>query len=295
MERTESHERTLTRRRLLGGVAVIAAGGSVGCLGGPDDTGGTTTLEHGTTATATDSDSDEDGDGNTSAPRPQVASVSVSDFIEYPLAGVHPHVHNRANIQYVVVSVEPSSTAAEPRAVRDRLGLTLDGVAMDLASEQPVEWRGETVDVAFAVPKGETVEAGAVRYDGQEVRSLSAATLDRLNNPPVFAVSDLTVSPTELGVGERATATVRFRVSNTGDGTGTFGASVQGNYASGSATATVTLSPGETRELTEAVEVVGRDEEVTVTFDSGETVRRLAISVVRPSTTTATGSGTPTA
>ena len=153
MDRNGSRSRWLTRRRLLGGVAVAVTSSSGGCLGGPTaDSERTPTRETpATTGEATTTAGSADGE--TSATQARIVSVSVSDFIQYPLAGVHPHVHNRANVQYVVVGVEASSTTTEPRAIRERLGLTLDDVAMGVAIEQPIEWRGETVDVAFAVPK----------------------------------------------------------------------------------------------------------------------------------------------
>lgn len=306
--RTDGDPRALTRRRLLGGVAVALTGGSVGCLGSPTDgTGESPTTETGSPSTTNADGTAREGtpttatrrgttDGDTSTDQPQVASVSVSDFIEYALAGVHPHVHNRTNVQYVVVGVRAFSTAIEPRAVRARLGLSLDGSTRERATKQPFPWQRELIDVAFAVPKDERFEAGAVRFGGEDVRSLSAATIDRLNAPPVFSVSELTVTPSEIDAGERTTATVRFTVANTGDGAGTFGASVQGNYASGATTVTAALEPGETRELTQSVEIIGREETVAVTVDWGISERRLTVPVVgsTPTATVKTETRTPT-
>jgi hypothetical protein len=233
-------------------------------------------------------------DGGASAAQPRIASVTVSDFIQYALAGVHPHVHNRANVQYVVVGVQASSTAVEPRAVRERLGLSLDGATMERATKQPFPWQRQMIDTAFAVPKDETFERGAVQFAGQEVEPLSTATIDRLNDPPVFDVSDLTVSPSEIDAGERTTATMRFTLSNTGDGPGTFGVSLQGNYASGAATVTATLDAGAEREVTGETEIIGRDETVTVTVDWGLRERRLTVPVVGATPTATVKTETPT-
>jgi hypothetical protein len=302
--RADDDSRALTRRRLLGGVAVAVTGGSAGCLGGPtDEMDGTPTTETGRTrATETGRAAREEpptrqpSDGGASAAQPQIASVSVSDFIQYALAGVHPHVHNRANVQYVVVGVDPSSTAVKPRAVRERLGLSLDDTTMERATEQPFPWQRQMVDVAFAVPKDETFDAGTVRFAGQKIEPLPAATIDRLNNPPVFAVSDLTVAPSEIDAGERTTATMRFTLSNTGDGQGTFGVSLQGNYASGSATVTATLDAGAEREVTGETEIIGRGDAVTVTVDWGVRARQFTIPIVgsTPTATVKTGTGTAT-
>ena len=86
-------------------------------------------------------------------------------------------------------------------------------------------------------------------FDGTTLRALPGTTIDRLNEPPVFAVTDLSVSPDRIRASERTTATVRFTLENTGDGAGTFGASLSGNYLSGSETVTATLEPGAEREV----------------------------------------------
>jgi hypothetical protein len=183
-----------------------------------------------------------------------IASVSVSDFIQYALSGTHPVVARSADTQYVTVRCETSESRF---AVRDRLALRLDGESVPFAERQPYGWQHETVDLAFAVPKTETYAGGAVVVDGTEHKLLSGPTIDRLNDPPAFAVSSPSISPEWIRAGEEATAEVRFTVENTCRGRGTFGASISG-AVSGYTLVTATLDPGERREVTAEARIVGR-------------------------------------
>lgn len=220
----------------------------------------------------------------------RVASLSVADYVLYPLSGTHPHVHRRARTQYVVVRLD----ASFPReSIRKRVTLELDGDAMSFAERQPVPWRHDTVDLAFAVPKTERFEGGRVLFDRTELRSLSEATIERLNTPPVFEVSGPSVSPNEIGAGERTSATVRFDVSNTGDWRGTFGASLTGNFLSGSNTVTATLDAGARREITAAVRIVGEGDEATVRLDWGTDEWSADVPVVGASATPDSPTSTP--
>ncbi|WP_411964736.1 hypothetical protein [Haloferax sp. YSMS24] len=251
----------LTRRRTLT-VGCLTFVGLAGCLAD----GGDTDANAGSTGTTNDSNSDEAQTDSTPPGEISPVELAVTDFVEYPLAGVHPHVHARRETQYVVVSVDSS---LDDEAVRERLGLQLDGQATALADRQPVPWESNTTDVAFAVSKGDQYETGAVIGDGMRLHSLSETTLERLNRPPRFHVSDLSVSPAELHPDEQTTATVRATVENAGEGTGTFGASLKGNYVSGSKTVTVTLDAGTTAELEATTRVVGDGDEAPVRLDWG--------------------------
>lgn len=90
-----------------------------------------------------------------------VDTVTVADFILYPLAGVHPHVHRRAGTQYVIVR---TNTSVSDETLRERLMLELDGEAVPLASRQPVPWSHDTLDVAFAASKETTIDSGQVLF-----------------------------------------------------------------------------------------------------------------------------------
>lgn len=218
-----------------------------------------------------------------------VESLSVADFILYPLSGTHPHVHRQAQTQYVVVRLD---TSFPRETIQKRLTLKLDGDVMPFAEHQPVPWEHDTVDLAFAVPKTETFNGGQVLFDQTELRLFSDATIERLNNPPVFEVSEPSVSPNEISAGERTTATVRFEVANTGDGRGTFGASLTGNFLSGSNTVTATLDAGARREITAAVKIIGEGEEATVRLDWGSDEWSADIPVVRQSSSPETPTST---
>jgi hypothetical protein len=206
--------------------------------------------------------------------------------VRYPLAGTHPHVHRRAGTQYVIVG---AATSLSADAVRERLTLELDGEPASLASRHPVPWERETVDLAFAVPKDGTVEAGRVPFDGAVVWSLAAATVARLNAPPVFEVGEPSVSPTEIEAGASVDATVRVDVTNVGDGRGTFGASLGSSYLSGSRTLTASLDAGAEREVTRSISIRGDDDAPTVRLDWGTDEWTTTVPVV--GTATATGSG----
>jgi hypothetical protein len=236
------------QRRTLLASAASGFAAVAGCItGATDDDGGTPT-------------------GGSPATSGQVAALTVSDFVTYPLSGTHPHVHRRANTQYVIVRVD---TARAADTVRNGLTLELDGETQPLADRQPVPWEHETVDVAFAVPKDVTVQQGRILLDGTRFRSLSEETLVRLNNPPAFDVTDLSVAPTELQADERTLATVTLTVTNSGAGRGTFGASLTGNFLSGSETVTATIDPGGQRTVTGSAKVVGEGKEATVRLDWG--------------------------
>ena len=225
-----------------------------------------------TPGTATDSDSepeqspDPTPDSPTAAGDVRVVDSSVADFVLYPLSGTHPHVYRRAGMQYVVARI---ATEMEWGAVSDRLALELDGESASLAERQPVSWDHDDVVVAFAVAKARTIERGTVRFDGETLRTLSAETVTRLNNPPVFDVSNPTVSPTGVEAGETVSGTVTFTLSNEGDGPGTFGASLKGNYVSGANTVTATLEAGAKREVSASVKLYGEGDEARVRLDWG--------------------------
>jgi hypothetical protein len=195
-----------------------------------------------------------------------LAALSVADFVIYPLSGTHPHVHRRAGIQYVVVRI---ATEMDWGAVTDGLTLELDGGAAALAERQPVSWDHDDVVVAFAVSKDRAVDTGVLRFDDTTIRSLSAETVTRLTNPPVFEVRDPSVSPSQIQAGETVSATVAFTLSNVGDGVGTFGASLKGNYVSGANTVTATLESGAERAVTASVKLHGEGEEARVRLDWG--------------------------
>lgn len=186
-----------------------------------------------------------------------------------------------------------SNSSRSQRTLRNRLTLTLDGDPAPLADRQPAGFETDTVDVAFAVSKSETYDSGRVLHEQAERRSLSASTLDRLNNPPVFEVSNPTVSPDEIEAGARTDATVRFEVHNTGDGSGTFGASVSGNLVSGSATMTATLDSGTHREVSTSTPITGDGDAATVQLDWGTEEWSTDIPVVGTLTSAESPTGTP--
>lgn len=217
-----------------------------------------------------EADGDAAGDGG-------IASLSVRDYVIHPLAGVHPHVHRRADTQYVTVRVRAET---DERTLRRRLSLTLDGAEMPLAERQPVPWQNKTGDVAFAVPKSTTYDDGRVRTGGTAAQSLSARTLARLNNPPTFAVGTVTASPEAIPVDEEREATVQFDVENTGDGAGEFAASLSGNYASGASTLTRAIEAGEQRRVEATTTVVGSGDTASLRLDWGTDRWHRAIPVV---------------
>lgn len=272
----------LTRRNLLR-TSLITAVGLSGCTAGNDGSG--TDSSPTPTGTETTTPTTTTDDGTT-----EVASLSVSDFILYPLAGTHPHVHRRANTQYVVVRLDSSFS---PETLRERLTLELDGGSVPLADRQPVPWQHDTIDLAFAVGKGDTYESGRVFFDQTKLHSLSQATLDRLNNPPVFEVAEPSVSPRDVRVGEKIEATVEFSVSNTGDGRGQFGASLKGNFVSGSKTLTATVDAGAERSITGTTRLVGEGDAATIRLDWGSGEWTTDIPVVGTPTESATPTQTP--
>lgn len=215
--------------------------------------------------------------------------MSVADFVIYPLSGVHPHVHRRSGTQYVVVAL---ITSLSGRTLRDRLTVEVDGEPVHLAAHQPVPWETEAARVALAVPKDATHEGGRVLFDGAVVHDLSTAVIRRLNAPPVFEVGEPSISPTGVEAGEQTTAVAQFGLRNVGEGRGTFGASLTGNYVSGSATVTESLDPGAETTVSVSTPVVGDGDAAAVTLDWGADWRSFEIPVVE---TTADGeTATPT-
>lgn len=293
----------LRRRRLLGAVGVLAAG-TAGCISGPETADSRQTAPDTTDSDTTDSDTtDSDGtatqttdDRTPSGDIPTVVDLSVADYIHYALAGVHPHVHRAPDTQYVLVRLE---TTASDDTVRQQLRLELDGTPMALAERRLLDWETETVDVAFAVPKGSLFDTGRVLFgsasatdERQELHSVSDETLDRLNEPPVFSVSDLSLSVSEVQEGEQVEATVRFSLENTGSGAGTFGASLKANYVSGSHTVTETLAAGAEQEVTGTVTLVGTSDHATVRLDWGSDEWTRDVPVVEGDTSSETTTAT---
>ena len=169
----------------------------------------------------------------------------------------------------------------------------LDEQTVPLANRQPVPWERDTVDFAFAVPKNGTFDRGQVVFEQSELRSLSESTISRLNNPPVFELSNISASPSEILAGKRRTATVQFDLANIGDGRGTFGASLKGNFVSGANTVTETLDSGGRREISASTEIAGEGEEATVRLDWGSDEWSTGISVVGTAETTDSSTETP--
>lgn len=276
---------TRLSRRCLLRASPIALIGLAGCLSQPGslDQSRNSSLLSPTTGTTNTETSDDDEETS-------VASIDVADFVLYPLAGVHPHVHRQAHTQYVIVRL---TTSKSRDTLRDRLAVTLDEETVPLAERQPVPWKHDTVDLAFAVPKSQTFDQGRVVFEQSKLYSLSESTLERLNNPPVFEISNISVSPAEIQAGERGTATIRFTLANTGKGRGTFGASLKGNFVSGSNTVTATLDGGAQREIAASTEIVGEGDEATVRLDWGSDEWSTNISVNGPPTTAEAESETP--
>ncbi|WP_416840111.1 hypothetical protein [Haloferax sp. DFSO52] len=273
----------VTRREALT-TGCLALVGLAGCLA--DSVDGDTNASP-TDSSPDDTETDDEQTDSTSIER-SVTGLSVTDFIEYPLAGVHPHVHARPGVQYMVVEVD---SPLDDDAIRERVSLQLNDETVQLAERQPVSWESNTTDVAFAVSKDGQYETGDVTDGEVTLHSLSTATLERLNRPPRFRVSNLTVMPAEIPAGEQTSATVRATVENVGEGVGTFGASLTGNYVSGSKTATVTLDAGTTAELESTTEMVGDGDEAIVRLDWGRDEWEVEIPVGETATGTST---TPT-
>lgn len=272
-----------SRRRILktGTAAII---GLTGCLSKSSES--QTRSPSSETSQSSEPESTTQGTEETTS----VDTVSVADFILYPLAGVHPHVHRRAGTQYVVVR---TNTSLSDETLRERLTLELDGEVAPLASRQPVPWSHDTLDVAFAASKDTIIDNGQVLFDQSKLYTLSTTAVERLNNPPVFEVSDLSIAPNEISPGERTTATVRFSLTNTGDGLGTFGASLKGNFVSGAGTVTATLNAGAEDEVAASVEIVGEGDEASVRLDWGSDEWSTGIPVVGTPTESATATPTP--
>lgn len=109
----------------------------------------------------------------------------------------------------------------------------------------------------------------------------------------MFEVSDPSVAPNEISPGERTTATVQFSLTNTGDGPGTFGASLKGNFVSGARTVTKTLDAGAEDEVAASVETVGEGDEASIRLDWGSEEWSTGIPVVGTSTESNTVTPTP--
>lgn len=268
-----------SRRRLLATGAALAAG-LAGCTTGPGEGSppgtGSDTTSPGTGRSGTPTTTATPGEVDALS----VRRVRVADFIEYPLSGTHPHVHNRRGTSYVVVETE---TELDHGTVAARLDVILNGTAMPVAERQPVPWQSETVDVAYAVPKGRTYTAGSLRVDATTVRRLGETALTRLSNPPVFEVAAPSISPEQLRVDSRTTATVRFSLENSG-GAGTFGASLKGSL-SGANTVTAAMDAGGEREVVGTTTVIGNGDEVRVRLDWGYGDWTTTIPVVEETTT----------
>lgn len=268
----------ISRRRLLASSAV-ALGSFAGCVSEP----GSSTASSPTPSSSPD-ERTPTGTGVDDGTL-RVDSLTVADFVLYALAGTHPHVHRRADTQYVIVR---AATSLSEETVRTRLTLELDGDSVPLAERQPVPWEREAVDLAFAVSKATTVESGRVLFDGVALRSLAASTVERLNAPPVFEVGEPSVSPTEIEAGAQVDAAVSVDVTNAGEGAGTFGASLGSSYLSGSRTLTTTLDAGETGDLTGTIAITGGDDAPTVRLDWGTAEWTTTVPVVGTPTPAAT-------
>lgn len=271
MTDTERPERTetWTRRRLVTTGSALVAGLS-GCLSEGSSTPAPRTETDGETESGESprSDSptlDDQTTATATSSQVTVASVSVGDYFLYPLAGVHPHVHNEVDTQFLSVGFQ---TSDDRRRLRDRVELGLDGESVPLARRRPVGGEAD-VTLAFAVPKGPEYERGGLSVDGTRRRALDSGTLESLRRPPVFEVATPTLSPDEIESGANREPTVQFDVRNTGPGDGEFAASLKGNAVSGSRTVAGTVDAGASRRFEAATRVLGEGDSVTVRLDWG--------------------------
>lgn len=255
-------DRPRRRKLLQAGAAGIA--GIAGCLG---------------SETATPDGSEQSSTETPAASTVEVLSVvdlSITDFLVYLVSGTHPYVHRRANRQYVVVRVD---TDLGWGTVAERLRLDLDGITAALAERQPHTRGHDDLEIAFAVPKDRSIERTTLLYDGEPLRSLATESVERLNDPPIFEVTEPSVEPTELRAGEDITATVSFTLSNVGGGRGTFGATLMGSLSGGS-TVTETVAAGAETSVAATATVVGSDESAAVLLDWGSGSWRRELTVV---------------
>jgi len=201
----------------------------------------------------------------TEGPPISVTSVAVQNYVVYPLSSTHPTVHRQPGTQYVILKTEALITHQE---VREHLDIRVNGEALPLADRQPVQRQTDTFDVAFALSKTQDVTNGDVLFNGTEVQSLSEPVIERLNNPPRFEISETVVSPQQIRAGTTETARLEVEVANTGEGPGTFAASLSGR-ASGSKELFVTVDPGDQTWVSGIVEIAGVGEEATLHLDWG--------------------------
>lgn len=92
--------RTLTRRRALA-LGAISIAGLTGCVSeSPSSNASTSSPSDDPATSERDSPNSESSPSQSpSTGETRIDSVSVADFVLYPLAGVHPHVHRRDDTQ----------------------------------------------------------------------------------------------------------------------------------------------------------------------------------------------------
>lgn len=269
-----------SRRHLL---ATLAAGPLLGgCLATSDPVAEAPENPQSTKPASTGDGDDDTTETTATDGAVTVESIEVADFFQYPLSGTHPHVYNAPDRQFVVVRVATRRDRAE---LLEDLTVSLDGDELGLANRQPVPWSTETVDVAFRVSKDRSATAGSVAYRDDAVHALPDAAIERLNAPPRFSVVEPTLdNPDEIEAGGTLNATVSFDVRNEGAGDGTFGASLSGNYTSGSRTLTAAVAAGETATVSETVRIRGSGDEARVVLDWGVETVRFSVPVVGETT-----------
>lgn len=277
-----------SRRAVLAASSALLIG-SAGCLDDatrvPADSTPVTTTDPGHTDPDT-TDSEPTATGPVA-----VENVRVQNHYVYLLASTHPRVARAAGHQYVIVAVSGGKTSSGDL---EGLSLALDGERYP-RSERSAYASGTYPVAAFAVPLDVSVDAGRIERGDRTLRTLDAAEIRRLNEPPVFEVSDVSAPGYLDGTDADVPLEISFTVENVGDGSGTFVADAGTSTLSGWRTVRVTVPPGESVTETTTVTIYGASTtEATAYLSWGSDEWSQAVTVDRPGTTT-DASATPSA
>jgi hypothetical protein len=224
------------RRQVLRRGAAVVCGTLAGCLQGGSDsdavtsesTRATTAASTTTTTSRTTTTDDLLAVGETATV--ERGDVTVQDATAHLVVAVggsdHVELVGERGAQYLAAAVKVSFGTPVNCVLEDPpLALFLSDARYDvsMACLYEREWDKNQGPMAFRVPRDVDFDAGRLAWIADDEPAVSwrlpDATVDRLRNPPAFAVRSFEV-PGEAQAG--ATVEASFAVENTGDGPGEF-------------------------------------------------------------------------
>lgn len=206
------------------------------------------------------------GEGAASIYDAEAASTLIT------LDGTHYGIVTKSDAQYLVVAMTTKDPVDGDTAARNATTLELDGATHPVSEYRFHPADGGGFNIAYRIPLQLSATAGRISWtneDGTTIAewSIPTSVIQRLNNPPEFAVHAFTV-PDEVASSEPFD--VETTVENTGAGDGEFKALLGNSNRTDSTPLAWSIPQGERKTVTESMQLSGESgDSRTISLDWG--------------------------